>query len=584
MANISQKEINDIRNAASIVDVISSYMPLTQKGKNYFGVCPFHEDHSPSMSVSAEKQIYKCFSCGATGNVFTFVENYLNISFAEAVALIANKVGMSISSPIKAKHEEKYQQEYEIMDFTTKFYQNNLNSYAGKDALSYLKERGLDEQVQKDFDIGVSLNQNVLGSLLTKKGYSEKILSDLGLISISEGNLYDVFRNRIMFPIHDLDGHVVGFTARCYLDDTIKPKYLNSKETYIFRKGNILYNYHRAKDFIRLKREVVVVEGNMDAIRLDAGGIKNVVALMGTSLTKDQIKSFKKLRARIILILDNDEAGETATYLNGNSFEEQGIDVNVVRLSGAKDPDEYVLKYGVEAIAENIENAISFMDFKLNYLKKNKNLESSVDLAEYIKAVVQSLKNNDDEILKEVTLQKLSNEYNISYAVLKEELKINEKSIKKELSQEDLPKSIPKNGYQKIIDEILYCMMNDPIYIKMYQTQLGMFQEKENRTIANEILYYYETNNTIRLADFITYAETTPLKKEIMDIIENGEIDKVSEQEMMELLTRLKKKIKEKEIKRLKEVIKTEFDIHKKIEITEKIAELKKGSVEDESY
>jgi len=583
MAFISQKEINEIRNATSIIDVISSYVPLTQKGKNYFGVCPFHEDHSPSMSVSEEKQIYKCFSCGATGNVFTFIENFLNISFGEAVSIIAEKAGITIKNDLIPKKESKYKDEFDLMDFTMKFYQNNLNSQDGEKAIKYLDERGLGESTRKDFDIGLSLDKNVLYGILNKKGYNDKLLVDLGLINKSGLNVYETFQNRIMFPIHNLDGNVVGFTARCYLEN-ITPKYINTKETYIFKKGNILFNYHRAKDIIRLKKQVVIVEGNMDAIRMYSSGIKNTIALMGTSLTKEQIDIIKKLRSKVILMLDNDDAGEVATYNIGNILEENDVDLLVVRLSGAKDPDEYIIKNGLSAIEDNINNAVPFIDFKLNYLKKNKNLESSADLAEYIKSVIENLKRTNDEILKEVTLQKLSNDYNISYAVLKEQL--GNDAVVQKRKEEKVTNVLEesKSSYEKIAEEILYYMMNSFDYIKLYQTRLGLFPTKRERAIANEILYYYDTNKSINLADFITYAETTNLKKEIMGIISSVKTKELDEKALEELLKSIKKKIKIDEIKRLKEQIKEEFDINKKIALTEKLKEIKKGSVEDESY
>jgi DNA primase len=583
MAFISQNEINDIRNAVSIVDVISSYIPLTQKGKNYFGVCPFHEDHSPSMSVSSDKQIYKCFSCGATGNVFTFVENYLNISFAEAVSLIANKAGINISSNILPKKIVKYKEEYDLMNFVMKYYQNNLNSSEGKKAVIYLNERGLDEQVQKDFDIGLSLDKNTLYNLLHKKEYSDKMLLDLGLIRNSDGHNYDTFQNRIVFPIHNIDGDVVGFTARCYLEE-LTPKYLNTKETYIFKKGSILFNYHRSKDQIRLNKEVIVVEGNMDAIRMYSNGFKNTIALMGTSLTKDQIAILKKTKAKVILMLDNDNAGETATFNVGNLLEESGIELKIVRLSGVKDPDEYILTYGTEKMQDAIKNAVSFIDFKLNYLKKNKNLDSSKDLAEYIKAILNELKETNDEILKEVTLQKLANDYNISYDVLKKQLGSIESSKSSNITPNIVvSKKEVKSGYSKNVAEILYCMMNGYQYIKLYQTQLGIFPEKENRAIANEIIYYYEMHKTINLADFITYVETIPLKDKIMDIINSVQIKEINESIMMELLDNIKKKINDKKILELKEEIKNELDSNKKALLAQEIIEIKKGSVENEN-
>lgn len=580
MAFIAQDEINRIRSSASIVDVISSYIPLTQKGKNYFGVCPFHEDHSPSMSVSEEKQIYKCFSCGATGNVFTFVENYLNLSFAESVELIAGKVGILLSSPIQKKKETKFKEEYDLMDFALKLYQNNLNTEEGKKAVAYLNKRGLLEDTIKDFSIGLSLDKNMLYTILSKKEYSDKMLEDVGLINKRENDVYDVFQNRIMFPIHNLDGQVVGFTARCYLKEET-PKYLNTKETYIFKKGNILFNYHRAKDAIRLLKEVVVVEGNMDAIRLYSVGIKNVIALMGTSLTKEQIEAIKKLRCKVVLMLDNDNAGETATLAVGNLLEENKIPFGVVRLSGEKDPDAYILQNGREAMEENIKNAISFVDFKLNYFKKNKNLNEAADLAEYIKAVIDGLKNTKDAILKEVTLQKLAKDYNISYAVLKEQLG----EIEIEGKAKEEPKGVKEekekqSSYDKVCSKILYYMMNAKEYVKLYQTKLGIFPTKEHRVIANEIVYYLENHKTINLADFISYAENTNVKQEIMAIISNEKDTNITEDGMMELLNIIRKKIKKEEIKKLKEEVKNEYDVNKKVALIEKIAELKKENEE----
>ncbi len=580
MSFISQDEISMIRNSASIVDVISSYLPLTQKGKNYFGVCPFHEDHSPSMSVSPEKQIYKCFSCGATGNVFTFLENYLNISFAEAVSLLANQLGIAIQTPLLKKKVDQYQKEFDLMNLALRFFQNNLYSKEGERARLYLKERGLLEGTIKEFSIGLALDKNLFFSLFSKKEYSDSLLENLGLISRNETQFYDVFQNRIMFPIHDLDGHVVGFTARCYLYD-MTPKYLNTKETYLFKKGHILFNYHRAKENVRLTKQVLVVEGNMDAIRLSSVGIKNVVALMGTSLTKEQIEALKKLRSQIVLMLDNDEAGERATFQIGTLLEENHISFLIVRLSGEKDPDSYVLQNGKEAILENVKNAISFVDFQLNYLKKNKNLKEASDLSEYIKAVIESLKSNNDAILKEVTLQKLANDYNISYTVLKEQLGNEEKKgnyIVKEKPKEKKKKS----GYEKICEEILYYMMNDVSYIRLYQTKLGMFPTQEHRLIANEILYYYEMNKTMHLADFITYAQTTNVKDAIMDILRNVETNELTEKAMLELIAHAKKKIKEQTIEKLKIELSKELDENKKTALALKIVEIK-GSVSDEN-
>ena len=340
--------------------------------------------------------MYKCFSCGAAGNVFTFVQNYENVSFGEAINIIASKVGYNLNIAIPKKVDDKYKKEYEMMDIALKYYENNLNTPKGEEAKKYLNERGLSEDDIKTFDIGLALNTNSLNKLLEKKGYTFKEMRDLGLIS-DKDTIYDIFFNRILFPIHNLEGKVVGFTGRIFNGDGT-PKYLGSKETNIYKKSNILFNYHRAKEHIKLKKELIIVEGNMDAIRLYINGIKNVVALMGTALTKEQIDIIKKLRCKVILMLDNDNAGE-------------------------KDPDDYIINNGVEAILKNINNAIPINEFKLNYLKKDKNLTNTDDLVKYIKVVIEDLKKSNDDLLKEVTLKKLSVEYNLSYDILKSSLK-----------------------------------------------------------------------------------------------------------------------------------------------------------------
>ena len=574
MAYINDQNLNELRSNVDIVEIISDYIPLTPKGKNFFGVCPFHQDHSPSMSVSKEKQMYKCFSCGAAGNVFTFVQNYENVSFGEAINIIASKVGYNLNIAIPKKVNDKYKKEYEMMEIALKYYENNLNTPKGEEAKKYLNERGLSESDIKTFDIGLALNTNSLNKLLEKKGYSFNEMRSLGLIS-DKDTIYDIFFNRILFPIHNLEGKVVGFTGRIFNSDAT-PKYLGSKETVIYKKSNILFNYHRAKEHVKLKKELIIVEGNMDAIRLYINGIKNVVALMGTALTKEQIEIIKKLRCKVILMLDNDNAGEKATYDNSLLLEKEKIDVYAVRLSGEKDPDDYIINNGVDAILKNINNAIPINEFKLNYLKKDKNLTNTDDLVKYIKVVIEDLKKSNDDLLKEVTLKKLSTEYNLSYDILKKQLEETEIKIEKQEVDEEV--KIKKNSYNEAINNILYYMMNDSMYIKMYLKKLGYISEQKYRMIASEIIYYYEMNKSINIADFITYANTSKLKNEIMDIIKNVNYDNLEENVFIDSINLIKKKTKEREIKKLKEELKNTMDENKKEEILQKIIEIKIGS------
>ena len=575
MAGISDSELNELRLNADIVDIISSYIPLNAKGKNYWGVCPFHEDHSPSMSVSKDKQIYKCFSCGAAGNVFSFVENYENVSFMEAVKIVADKAGFSLSGNITVKKETKFTREYEMMDIALKYFQNTLNTKEGKDALKYLNDRGLSEGDIKEFDIGLSPSNNSLNMLLEKKGFNYNEMRDVGLI-IDSSNIKDVFSERIMFPIHNIDGNVVAFTGRVYNKED-RAKYLGSKETKIYHKSNILFNYHRAKDAIKLKKEIILVEGNMDAIRLYVSGIKNVVALMGTALTKEQIEIIKKLRCKVVLMLDNDNAGEKATYDTSLLLESANIETYVVRLSGEKDPDSYILKNGVEAIEDNIKKKVPINEFKLQYLKKDKNLTNTDDLVKYVRVVIDDLKKSKDEILREVTLKKLSTEYNLSYDILKkqlEEIPHEEKEtvvIEKETTSK-------KTSYEEAINNILYYMMNDSKYIKLYMKNLGYIEEKKYRLIASEIICYYEMYKSINIADFITYSEKSKIKDDIMGIINNTMCENFLDNIFIDSINFIKKKTKDNEIKELKKKLRTTMDEHEKEEILKKIVNLKIGS------
>ena len=582
MAFLSNDEINNIRARANIVDIVASYIPLTQRGRNYICVCPFHDDHSPSMSVSAEKQIYKCFACGATGNVFTFVAEYENVSFIEAVGIVAQKSGIDIDvGEFKQEAVTKYKEEYQIMELANKFYQNNLKTKAGEDALKYLTDRGISEDVIKNAGIGLSLDDNdSLLNLLTKKNYDIKLLQELGLVNQVNGKTYDVFSRRITFPLWDKDGNIVGFSARIYRGEKDASKYMNSKETKIFKKGETLYNYHNAKDEAKRKKEVIVVEGFMDAIRLMVSGINNVVALQGTAMTTEQISLLKKLRAKVILCLDNDNAGLLATANNGEELVKNGIETLVIRLSGEKDPDEYIIANGKDAFIDNLEHPLTFFEFKMNYLKQNKDLSKVEDLTDYINDVLKDLSISDDPILREVTLSKLSQEYNLSLDVLKSRLEKKEVVQKKEEPVNEVIKQ-KKDLYNIGTEKILYFMMNGEEYVNQYQQKLGFFSEPILRNIANEIVYYINENGEITVADFITYVQDkNEIKGKVMEIVNDSINDEVTMEAMDDYILAVSKVMTKNEINRLKAALKNELDENKKMKLVMQIAELKKRMCE----
>ena len=572
MSLIAPEEVAKIREQADIVEIISDYIPLTQKGKNFFGVCPFHQDHSPSMSVSREKQMFKCFSCGAAGNVFKFVSDYENISFAEAIQKVAAKVGISIEVANTYKKVEKFAKEYDIMNLAMLFYQNNLNTPLGQEAKTYLKNRGLDEQMLKNFDIGLSFSKNQLRDFLAKKNIPLAEMEKLGLVNQKNLEYYDVFINRILFPIHNPEGKVVAFTGRVYEKDQ-SPKYLNSKETPIFKKGNVLFNYHRAKEAVRLEKKLIIVEGNMDAIRMYANGFKNTIALMGTSLTKEQIDLIFKLHVPVILMLDNDDAGALATMSNGRLLLDAGIDVEVIRLSGKKDPDEYILAYGKEAMQNLLEHPESFMEFQYEHLKENKDLRDTENLASYVRSVLDTLK-KADPITIDITLNKLASEYHLSYDVLKQELKLDSSPP---VVMQEKPKKEKKSRYKQSVEHLLYYMMNDIKYIKIYQTKLGYFEEENYRKVASEIIYYADEHKKINVADFLSYAELSPLKAEIYEIIKSIKEPDIEDTSINDYINNIKEIMWENELKKMKVEQRKMQDINEKERIGLKIVELMKN-------
>lgn len=576
MAYISEEELNNIRSNADIVDVISDYLDLKQRGRNYVAVCPFHDDHSPSLVVSRERQMFTCFTCKTSGNVFSFVMKYESVSFPEAVQIVAKKIGYTLKGDFSNFKESKYKKEFEIMDFTTKYYSNNINTSSGIKALKYLEDRGITKDIIKEFNIGLALDKrDDLYNILLKKNYSLQDLSDLGLVNKINLNVYDTFINRIMIPIENLQGNVVGFTGRIYNGEEDTAKYLNTKETKIFKKGSILFNYHNARNAIRETKTVVVVEGNMDAITLSAKGIKNVVALMGVAMSQVQIDTLKKLNVPIILMLDNDAAGLDATLKNGELLRKAGIDTRVVRLSGAKDPDEYIRAKGVDALKDNIKHAISFLDFLLEYLKQDLDLNNITDLKKYINSIISHI-NYEDDLTKQLIISKISKDYLIDEQILIGELNINPKKevVKKEEKREVIPKV---SKYHKAVSKILYMMMIDNKYITIYKNKLGYFKEKIERVVASEIVYYNSEHGNINIADFITYiTNNEELSDYVSNIISENKNTSDSVSEFNDCVDAVLKILKKDEMDELVEKIKKELDMNKKMELMTRLTEIKK--------
>lgn len=533
MAYISNEIINEIRNKTDIVDVVSRYVNLTKKGKNYIGVCPFHDDHSPSMSVSPEKQIFTCFSCGATGNVFTFVSDFEKISFSDAVRLLGEKAGISIGNNTYIGNSKR-DEYFDIYDSANKFYQNSLFTNLGKNAIQYLKNRNIDRDTIKKFGIGLSVQKLSLTDYLKNKNYSIDKLIDVGLTN-DNGN--DIFINRIMFPIYDLAGNPVAFSGRIYnTKDT--SKYINTKETDKFKKGKILYNYHIAKEHLKKNDSVIIMEGQMDVIRASTIGVNNCIATMGTALTRDHKSIIKNMTNNVILCFDGDSAGEKATISAIELLEDTGIDIKIVRLPNDMDPDEYIIKEGKDSFLYQISNATNLIDYKMELLKKNKDFGNIKDISSYVNSALKELVYEKDDIVVELNLKKLATSFDIDYDNLVnkyEKLKNdNNNNNKDSYVKVNKPKKV-YNRYGQAECYLIYYMLKDDRVINMVEKRVGYFPDKNIRELSNEIIYYFHKYGIINVADFISYIssrnEILNTLKEIlaMNIKEDFLIDEIED-------------------------------------------------------
>lgn len=511
---MNQDIIQQIREKNDIVDIVGERIPLVARGKNFFGVCPFHDDSNPSLCVSREKQIYTCFSCHATGNVFTFLMNYEHKEFPEVVKELGDRVGIMVSSVSSRKTNNKYNDWYQIYDLANKYYQNNLMTSAGKSAREYLKNRGITASLIKEFELGWSLEErSTLTDLLVKKGYSYDLLNQVGL----SANDYDIFHQRLMFPLHDLSGKVIGFSGRI-IRDSDQNKYLNTKETDLFKKGKLLYHYHIAKDAARIKKCVLIMEGFMDIIRASSIDVKNTVATMGTALTRDHVQDIKRLSNTIILCFDGDEAGEKATLSAGELFLENGIETKVIRLPREDDPDSYILHYGKDSFLRLIEQAEYYSDYKIKALRSHVNFDSSEEKANYIHQVLEQMVKIEDPIRLEIVLKDLAKNYEIGYNTL--EKSFQELKAKQGKKQEIVPRkqttSEKEDKYTKASEAILYYMIYHPWVISETEKAHLVFPNEIYRQLENEIVFFYHQNGSFSIADFYTYLAS---KEELLTVL-----------------------------------------------------------------
>lgn len=411
----SDEILNEVRENSDIVEVISQYVHLKRSGRNYFGLCPFHNEKSPSFSVSPDKQIFHCFGCGVGGNVFTFISKIEGIGFKEAIENLADRAGIVLPKSENnedSKREELKSKVYKVNNFTADYYHKRLYEPKSKAGQEYVKQRKLTSETLESYNLGFSGNYDELYRVLKKEGFNDEEIFESGLVKKNEqGQYVDFYRDRFMIPILDVRNRVIAFGGRV-LGDAKRFKYLNSPENIVYSKGKHLFGLNVAKRYEHKK--LLIVEGYMDAISLHQRGITNVVAALGTALTTNQGWLLRKNAEQVILGFDADGAGQNAIMRAMEVMQNMGCDMRVLQMTGAKDPDEFIIKYGSARFQKLMNEAISLLEFRVKVLEQSLDLEVASDKVKFLNEIAKLIAKIDNTIEQEIYIEKLSKGYNIS--------------------------------------------------------------------------------------------------------------------------------------------------------------------------
>ena len=497
MLRYSEEIIEEVRQNNDVVDIISQYVHLTRKGRNYFGLCPFHNEKSPSFSVSPDRQIFHCFGCGVGGNVYTFLMKIEGITFKEALESLAERANIQLpkleNSADSAKEELKAKV-YKVNEFTAEFYHQNLYKPTAKIAQEYVKKRKFNNETLQAYKIGFSGKFDELYKALKQQGFGEKEILESGLVNKNDNGTYiDRYRNRLMFPICDVRGKVIAFGGRV-LDDS-KPKYINSPENIVYSKGRHLFGLNVAKK--DSKKRILIVEGYMDVISLHQRGITNVVGALGTALTEQQGWLLRKTTEQVVLGFDADEAGQTAIVRSMKILQNMGCDMRVLQIEGAKDPDEYIVKFGEGRFKLAVENAISVVEFEVKNLKKGLNLENTVDKIKFLNEISKILSKVQNTIEREIYIEKIAKGYNISKEAIYAEVNkliYSQSKEDKVLESKEIRKIKPEEKIQDEVDEDLK-RREDTIIALLLDANKETFQKIKEKIQPAD--FKYELNKII---------------------------------------------------------------------------------------
>ena len=576
MSWISEEDIKAIRQQADIVDVMSRYITLEKQGKNYKAICPFHDDHDPSLSISTDKQIFKCFVCGTGGNVFTFVQKIENISFLEAVCKVAELIHYPLHMD-KSQFQPKVDQNqplYDCIQSYIRFLTFELESENGESVKRYLSQRKINEDIIKRFEIGYAPESSRSVKYLKAKGFNEQILTDTGLIRTHDLNTYAVFDNRLMIPIHDENGNPVGFTARRLNEDKDVAKYINTSETKIYHKGNLIFNYHRAKEFAKKNKRCILVEGAMDVIAFEKADIHESIACLGTACTKEQMALLKRLNVPLVVCYDGDKAGKAATYKFGKLAVDYGLNFSIVKNTTGKDPDEIFNELGKDELYLSVHKTVSFVEFLLDYLPNQYDLDNYEDKKKFTSEMQSFIERTCTDFekadyysrIKDLTGFDLSHQ-NQNIPVSKKESRNNAAVVR---NIEPL-----KNGRTLAEHGVLWMILNSKLAADQFKDQIGFFQDPVCEELS---LYCYDMYRNMDHIDFdilMSYIEKEDVRNLLVSLMENPfHVDGYNEDFFNDSLMKIKECTLQAQIDNLNDQIKNVQDPMLKISLASKKQEL----------
>ena len=529
----SDEILDEVKNSNDIVEVISQYIHLKRSGRNYFGLCPFHNEKSPSFSVSPDKQIFHCFGCGVGGNVISFISKIEGIGFKEAIEVLAEKANITlptIENNVDSKREELKAKVYKVNNYAAEFYHKRLYDTSSKIAQEYVKKRKLNNETLKSFKIGFSGRFDELYQALKKEGFQDEEILESGLVNKNDNGKYiDRYRNRLMIPILDERNRVIAFGGRV-LDDS-KPKYINSPENIVYSKGRNLFGLNVAKKSNASKKRLLIVEGYMDAISLHQRGIKEVVASLGTALTTQQGWLLRKNTEQVILGFDSDGAGQQAIMRAMDVMQNMGCDMRVLQMTGAKDPDEYVLKYGSARFEKLLENAISLIEFKIQVLQKDLNLENVGDKIKFLNEIAKILSKIDNTIEREIYIEKISKGYNISKEAIYAEVnkleysnrqssKILEKEKSIALKQKEQKTEKVSEEIRKRENTIIWVLINSAETYRIIKENIKIddFKDETNKEILKVIYNELDKENS-NINSVLDHVENQEIQNHLTEIM-----------------------------------------------------------------